>query len=451
MASSSTATHPKRRARHASPSFVYICVVLATCLGTQKSLVTAFAPPNSGVPSRPLSPLAARHRQDEHNNVDIPIASMARSFTTAAASSFMAASLLFSPPLVSPPDAQANVPPANAATTTSLSPTATSIDIDLKGVPALTRKAIINRDALSKYLVESLKSLKPILELLSESDTVTVTPPEDVKGAIKSLTGGDAQFLVNNNLVDVRVESVPGVIVVRVINPNIPRLPFLKDGSAALKFVDEIVDAAPQELEKAAEEVQAFENFLTWGAPPKESKPINKGSTLDNFLSSKFKLNGNTVSLGALGDLTNSEVVLGGVGTGVVGVYGASYAYYVSSKEASEQEAEEKKAKAAEKRKLDAKADAAAKKKEKTAVEKVNVEDKKVEDVKEDTTVVVADESKEEVSPPPNAVTLAEESREEASAPTRSSAAVHDEGTEEQPKPNGRKRDAFRKMFRRNE
>jgi hypothetical protein len=318
-------------------------------------------------------------------------------------------------------------------------------------VPALTRKAIINRDALSKYLVESLKSLKPILELLSESDTVTVTPPEDVKGAIKSLTGGDAQFLVNNNLVDVRVESVPGVIVVRVINPNIPRLPFLKDGSAALKFVDEIVDAAPQELEKAAEEVQAFENFLTWGAPPKESKPINKGSTLDNFLSSKFKLNGNTVSLGALGDLTNSEVVLGGVGTGVVGVYGASYAYYVSSKEASEQEAEEKKAKAAEKRKLDAKADAAAKKKEKTAVEEVNVEDKKVEDVKEDTTVVVADESKEEVSPPPSAVTLAEEAREEASAPTRSSAALHDEGTEEQSKPKGRKRDAFRKMFRRNE
>ncbi|KAL7554074.1 hypothetical protein ACHAWF_017473 [Thalassiosira exigua] len=278
---------------------------------------------------------------------------LARPLGAAAASAFLAASLLFSSPLLPPPAAHAAPPPSSASST------ATSIEVDLRSLPALTRKAVANRDKLTNYLIDSFKSLKPILDLLSESDAVTVKPPSDVKGAInQALTKGDAQFIVNGESVDVRVESVPGVIVVRVINEKIPRLPFLRDGTAALKFVDDIVDVAPAELEKAAEEVEAVEKFLTWGAPNR--KPIEyEGSTLDYFLRSKFLWNGETVSLGALGELTNFEVVVLGVSTGVAGAYSASYAYYVSLREEAEREAQEKKEKVAAKKKAKAAADKA--------------------------------------------------------------------------------------------
>ena len=278
-----------------------------------------------------------------------------RPLVTAVTSAFLATSLLFSSPLLPTPDALATVAAAN--TRPLATETATSIDIDLSSLPALTRKAIVNREKLTNYLIESIKSFKPILDLLSDSDAVTVTPPKDVKGAInQALTKGDAQFLVNGESVDVRVESVPGVIVIRVINPHIPRLPFLRDGTAAIQFVDNIVDAAPEQLEKAAEEVESIGKFLSWGAP--QQAPIQySGSSLDNLLSSKFMFNGNTVSLGSFGDLTNSEVALLVLGAGIGGAYATSYAYYVSLNEKAERDANEKKEKKAN--------EAAAKKKEK--------------------------------------------------------------------------------------
>lgn len=347
-----------------------------------------------------------------------PFSEIARPLVTAATSAFLATSILFSTPLLPPPDAQ-------AAATAPPSRTATSIEIDLRSVPALTRKAIVNRNELTEKLIESFKSFKPILDLLSESDTVAVSPPKDIKGAInQALTKGDAQFVVNGEAVDVRVESVPGVIVVRVINPNIPRLPFLKDGTAALQFVDGIVDVAPEGLEKAAEEVQAIEKFLMWGSP--QTAPIQyKGSTLDYFLSSKFMYNGNTVSLGALGDLTNSEVVLLGVSLGVGGAYSASYAYYVSLKEEAEREAVEKKAKVAAKKKVKAAADAKAKADAKAAEAATKEKEEDEQRAKVESAYSKAAES-----------TTEEEG--EAAAPSTEDAA-----------PKGRKRDAIKNIFRR--
>eukprot|EP00571_Detonula_confervacea_P015358 CAMPEP_0172303208 /NCGR_PEP_ID=MMETSP1058-20130122/4778_1 /TAXON_ID=83371 /ORGANISM="Detonula confervacea, Strain CCMP 353" /LENGTH=452 /DNA_ID=CAMNT_0013013949 /DNA_START=90 /DNA_END=1448 /DNA_ORIENTATION=- len=366
------------------------------------------------------------HHEIQQSSAEFnPIAEFTRPLITAATCAVLATSLLFSNPLLPTPDAQAA---ANTAASAS-SQTATSIDIDLRSLPALTRKAIVNRDKLTNYLIESFKSFKPILDLLSESDTVTVSPPKDVKGAInRALTKGDAQFVVNGEAVDVRVESVPGVIIVRVINPNIPRLPFLKDCTAALKFVDEIVDVAPAEMEKAAEEVQAIEKFLMWGAPQKA--PIQyKGSTLDYFLSSKFVVNGDTVSLGALGDLTNSEVALLGVSTGVAVAYSASYGYYVSLREEADQEAEERKAKMAAKKKAKAAADAKAKAEAASAAEKET-----------------AAQSAEVESASSKASEGDTEAKEEESVPTEAS----DEeapATEETPKV--RRRDAIKNIFRR--
>ena len=213
----------------------------------------------------------------------------------------------------------------------------------------------------------------------------------------------------------------------RVINPNIPRLPFLQDGSASLKFVDEIVDVAPVELEKAAEEVQAIEKFLTWGAPQKA--PITyKGSSLDYFLSSKFIWNGNTVSLGGLGDLTNSEVVFLVLTTGIGGAYSASYAYYVSLKEEAEREAAEKKAKVAAKKK--AKATADAKKKKEQASAKAAAEKK----TKEEQTAKI--ESAYEKAGGGTATEV--KSSAEASSTDEDGAATK-----------GRKRDAIKKLFKR--
>ncbi|KAL9180925.1 hypothetical protein ACHAXT_009730 [Thalassiosira profunda] len=331
----------------------------------------------------------------------------AKPLAAAATSGLLVASLLFSNPLLPPPEAHAAV---------IKSQTATSVDIDLKSFPSLARKAVVNRDKLTNYLIDSFKSFKPILDLLSESDTVAVTPPKDVKGAInEALTKGEAEFLVNGQSVDVRVESVPGSLIIRVINPNIPRLPFLRDGTAALKFVDEIVDVAPGELEKAAEEVQAIEKFLMWGAPTKA--PIQyQGSSLDYFLSSKFMWNGQTISLGSLGELTNSEVVFLGVGTGVIGAYTGSYAYYVSLKEEAEREA-------AEKKKAKAAADAKKKKadKAKADADAQPVEAKKVE-------------SKAEVEPEKKVAEETTPAKVEAPADTTSG---------------GRKRDKIKNLFRR--
>jgi hypothetical protein len=372
------------------------------------------------------------------NNGDEEITSgIARPLVTAVTSAFLATSLLFSSPLLPTPDALATVAAAN--TRPLATETATSIDIDLSSLPALTRKAIVNREKLTNYLIESIKSFKPILDLLSDSDAVTVTPPKDVKGAInQALTKGDAQFLVNGESVDVRVESVPGVIVIRVINPHIPRLPFLRDGTAAIQFVDNIVDAAPEQLEKAAEEVESIGKFLSWGAP--QQAPIQySGSSLDNLLSSKFMFNGNTISLGSFGDLTNSEVALLVLGAGIGGAYATSYAYYVSLNEKAERDANEKKEKkaneAAAKKKEKAETDAKKAKAEAPASAAVDTEkpvqaESKVDDVDSSAGEKVAD--KEEV------VVDVPTSDEGFSTPS-------DNAQEE----SGKKRNIVKKIFRR--
>lgn len=418
-------------------------IKLSMSLAILASVITgtnAFTSPIAFSQQRSSSSLyyADSDKDSDHAN---PMETITRPLFTAITSAALAASILFSNPLVPTPEVQ-------AATPKTVSPIATSIDIEIKNVPALTRKAIANRDALTNYVVESAKSIKPILELLSDSDTVTVVPPKDVKGAVNALlTAGDAQFNVNGESVDVRVESVPGVIVVRVINPNIPRIPFLRDGTAALKFVDEIVDVAPTELNKVAEEAEAIGKFLTWGAP--EKAPITyKGSSLDYFLTNKFLYNGNTVSLGALGDLTNSEIILGGLGVAIAGAYGSSYAYYTSVREAEEKEAAEKKAKVAAKNKAKAAAEKAAKAKEPASVEKEEeppaATPKTVEAPKKDA-VEEMPEKKEEVV----AVQIEEKKVEveQVEPEPESPPATPTSADSEQPK--GRKRDAIKKLFRR--
>jgi len=381
---------------------------------------------------------------DQDNLANLKMETITRPLCTAVTSAFLATSLLFSNPLLPTQEVQAVTP------NKPVSPIATSIDIEIKNIPSLTRKAIANRDTLTNYVIDSAKSIKPILALLSESDTVTVTPPKDVKGAVNALlTAGDAQFNVNGESVDVRVESVPGVIVVRVINPNIPRIPFLRDGTAALKFVDEIVDVAPAELNKVAEEAEAIEKFLTWGAPQKA--PITyKGSTMDYFLSSKFLYNGNTVSLGALGDLTNSEVILGFLSVAIAGAYGSSYAYYTSVKEKGEKEAAEKKAQvAADKKAKAAAAKANVEKREKPAAEPNKVDEPKKEAVKE---YEDAPQKEEEA-----AVAQSVEKKVDVEAVEPVSAknqevtveAKEESQTSGDNEPKGRKRDAIKNLFRR--
>ena len=336
----------------------YRCLDLVVLLGfalSPRNCVDAFANPPSTraslIPSRISSSLSLKRSIDVKRDTSDQDENQFTSFLAPLA---LTASLVFAPHQLSH-TVQA-IEPSNAVTKANISPIATSIEIDLKGVPELTRRAIANRDALQKYLIESAKSFQPILELLSQSDTVTVTPPKDMKKAINSLLGGEAQFVVNEgDTVDVRIESVPGVVIVRIINPNIPRLPFLKDGSAAIKFVDQIVDVAPRELEKASEEVLAVEKFLTWGAPEKKEQIKFGESQLGQFLSSKFKLNGKKVNMGAFGELTNSEVIIGSLTVAIGGVYAASYAFYIQLQEEAEREAAEKKAAVAAKKKARAK------------------------------------------------------------------------------------------------
>ncbi len=380
-----------------------------------------------------IQPIAARLDNDDDDDNGFTSENFRTLTGTAVTSAFLAASLLFSSPLLPTPDALASV--ATTANTRPLAAeTATSIDIDLSSLPALTRKAIVNREKLTNYLIESIKSFKPILDLLSESDAITVTPPKDVKGAInQALTKGDAQFLVNGESVDVRVESVPGVIVIRVINPHIPRLLFLRDGTAAIQFVDTIVDAAPEQLEKAAEEVQNIGNFLSWGAP--QQAPIQyRGSSLDNFLSSKFLYNGNTISLGPfLGDLTNSEVTLLVVGIGVGGAYTASYAYYVSVNEKAEQDAKEAKEKKAN--------EAAAKKKAKAEEDSKKAKAAAAAAAAAEIETAAKDESTDDA-----AETIAEDSVDETKAVDEKSSPPDDESTKVD---TGKKRSIVKNLFRR--
>lgn len=403
----------------------------------------AFANPSTSFisPSRAslnLSPVISYLTpSNDHNDIDL--SPFTRPFLSAAAPLALSASLIFAPPLLTP-TTQA-IEPAYAVTT-SMSPTATSIDIDLKGLPALTRKAIVNREALQKYLIESVKSFKPILELLSESDAVTVTPPKNIKGAINELLGGEAEIVVNGNNLDVRVESVPGVIIVRVINPNIPRLPFLKDGTATIQFIDKMVDAAPKEIEMVGKEVKAVENFLTWGAPERKQQVLFSDSTLGQWLNAKFTYgDGKMVSLGAMGSLTNEEVVLASLGAGVAGAYGASYSYYVYLREEAEKEAEEKKAASAAKRQANAKEQA---KVEPAVVKKVEMKETKPEtkpvEAKAPEPVVEANAPESAVEPKVPAVDgyAAAAAKEKESASSAISL--------EEPK-RMRKRDAIKRMF----
>ncbi|EJK67593.1 hypothetical protein THAOC_11351 [Thalassiosira oceanica] len=266
--------------------------------------------------------------------------------STAAASSLLAAALLLLP-----------LQDASAATTPTPR-TAAEIDIDLRSVPSLTRRAVQNRERLTGYLVDTAKSIKPILDLLSESDTVTVIPPADSKGAIERLVRGDAQAVVNGNPVDVRVESVPGSVIVRITSPALPRLPFLADGSRAMAIVDDMVDAAPAVTRGAGE----VESFLTWGTDEPLLK--YKGSALDVLLSGESFPGGPTVG----------QVGLAAGVAGVGAAYAGSYAYYTSERQkqdeaarekaaANKRKAEERKKKAEEKKRKDQEA----KKQEKAA------------------------------------------------------------------------------------
>ena len=413
---------------------VIAAVACSAVVVSHSGVVDAFTPPSQQIIARPLSASLSQqsarcsqtflkaasnddNNQQQQQELSNPIEEFARPIITATTSLALAATLLFSNPILPTLDAQAR-PSASAQ-----SRTATSIEIDLKSVPALTRKAFINRDKLTNYFIESVKSFKPILDLLSESDTVTVTPPKDIKGAInEALTKGEAELNVNGESVDIRLESVPGVVVVRIINPNIPRLPFLKDGSASLRFVDDIVDVAPAELEKVAEEVQSVEKFLMWGAPQKA--PLSyKGSSLSYWLSS------NTLSNN--GDLNNFQVVGLGIGGGIIVAYGASYSYYVSLQEEAKKKEVEKKAKMAEKKK--AKAKAAAKKEEEEEEEAPPAAAEKKEEVKKPAPKSVP---KPAVEKSDTSKTVKETKKEDTTATTT---------TEKK----GRKRDAIKNIFKR--
>ena len=266
----------------------------------------------------------------------------------------MAAALLFALPLAA--EAVAPTPVAALAPSSlASSKTATAVDIKLQNIPSLTRRAIVNRDKLSSYLVESLSSIQPIIDILSskndDNNIVTITPPTNVKEAIDLLlTKGEATFIINSkDVVDVRVESVPGVLILRVTNPKLPKIPYFPDATGALQFVEDISTAADTASTSPA--VKAVSDFLTWGAPittNNEVVPIQFTSFSENEL--KVSLGVGMVTIGSS--------------------YGVSYAYYVKQQQEAENEMNEKKTKMSA-----ATATAAAKKKNSAMVQKTNTND----------------------------------------------------------------------------
>lgn len=346
---------------------------LLACGGSDgKNGVAAFSPPGraTSTTTTSVTRLSAIKNENHHSNNPI-MASIAAS----VGSTLLAASVLFGPPTALLPPPAANAAPV-------INTQAVSIDIDLRSVPSLTEKVFKNRDALTRYLLETASTLQPVLKLLSDSDTVSVKPPADVKGAARNLASGEAQFLLNGKeLVDVRIESVPGALIVRIVDPNLPRVPFLKDGTAAMKYVDELVDAAPmaldgvEKLERAALEVEKdvefLGNVLTWGAPEKggaSSQITYRGSAIDRFLSSEFVVGEKAVA-------SNGEVLAGTVATTIVAAYGGSYTYYVSLQEEQERkDAEKKEMMLAKKKAIAAKAKATSEPEAKSAVEVAAVE-----------------------------------------------------------------------------
>ena len=345
--------------------------------------------------------------------------------SAAAASSLLAAALLLLP-----------LQDASAAATATPR-TAAEVDIDFKSVPSLTRRAVQNRERLSGYLVDTAKSIKPILDVLSESDTVTVIPPKDTKGAIERLVRGDAQAVVNGNPVDVRVESVPGSVIVRITSPALPRLPFLADGSRAMEIVDDMVDAAPA----VAREVGEVESFLTWGT----DEPLLKyrGSSLDVLLSGEVAPGGPTVG----------QVGLAAGVAGVGAAYAGSYAYYTAERQrqdeaarekaaANKKKAEERKRKAEEKKRKDQEAkkqeEAASQAKEESTVEP----EPEPEPAQQEATAVASKEEEETQEP------VAEDASDvenDQPAEEEAGASGEEDGVPERK----RKRDALRRIFKR--
>jgi hypothetical protein len=251
----------------------------------------------------------------------------------------MAAALLFSLPLAAAaavatpaPATSASSSKTAAASAAVVDDTATAIDIKLQNIPALTRRAIVNRDKLSSYLMESYSSIQPIIDILASKNDdniiVTITPPTNVKDAIDLLLSkGEATFIINSKeIVDVRVESVPGVLIVRVTNPKLPKIPYFLDATGAIQFVEDISTAA--DTVSTSPVVKTVSNFLTWGAP------ITTTTNNEQLFTTSF---------------TEDEIKVG-LGVGMVtigGAYGVSYAYYTKQQQEAENEMNEKKAKIA--------------------------------------------------------------------------------------------------------
>ena len=350
------------------------------------------------------------------------------SAAASGAAAVLAGALLLAGPL--PPVPAASAALESSAPSTAAAATATAIDVDLRSLPGLTRRVVENRDRLDK-------DLRDVLEVVSGTKAVSVTPPADVRGAVNAaLTRGDARFAVNGEPVSVRVESVPGVVLVRVTSPRLPRLPFLRDGTAALRFADDIVGAAPQQLERAAEEVQVVENFLTWGAP--QVAPLQyKGSAADAFFSAPLPA--------PLDSLNRGEGALLATGTGVLGAYAASYAYYVALQEKAEAAMAEKKAKsdAAKKAKAAAAKKAKAEAAKKAAAEEATAAKKAAA---EETTAAATTAVAEKATTP--------EAPKEGIA-TETAAETRDDGGREGATPTNegvgrkRKRNMFKRLFRR--
>jgi hypothetical protein len=178
--------------------------------------------------------------------------------------------------------------------------------------------------------MDSYSSIQPIIDILAsknDDNIVTITPPTNVKDAIDLLlTKGEATFIINSKeIVDVRVESVPGVLIVRVTNPKLPKIPYFPDATDAIQFVEDITTAADTAVTSTAPVVKTVSNFLTWGAPI--TTTTNNEQLFTSFSEDEIKV---------------------GLGVGMVtigGAYGVSYAYYTKQQQEAENEMNEKKAK----------------------------------------------------------------------------------------------------------